>query len=847
MYIFPLSLIYFWYIGAVGFFLRLAKNTLLLLEEDLAVGLMLKLLFTPLFHDSSIIGRILSFIFRTVRIFFGFFAFIIATAFVILAAFVWFGAPVLLIYSFFDPVIPVDLVWSLIGFVLFGVVLHINQLINNPRKPVWSLKNSSQIWDATKLKKRQITFEKLIKDFEVINFLNSLEVKVEQFTVLQIQLTPEYENQVLYLAKQTQAKYLTSSYFFAAALLLNPQIEQDLLKMDLTKEDLIGGLKYLEFKRNKWRRIYIWDEESGVTHLKGVNRGWLGAPTYQLDRVSIDLTREASRTGFPDLIGRQAALHEVINILSQDRDRNVLLVGEPGSGKTALVRYLAKLIIQGHAPEALAIKRLVALNLSSLISGINSEGELAERIKTIFEEVEFVEDIIIFIEEIHELGVGEAGSMMNLHALLMPYLESSKFQFIASTEIKNYARIIEKNAAFARLFHKVEVPPATVEETIQIIQERSLSLLRHKKIDLTYKGIKELVVLSDRLNHNRVLPDSALDALIQAEVEAAKRDPRQINSALIKGVLEKEVDIPVLELNPEHKELLLNLDSIVKERIIDQDEAVDAVVNTLRRGATSLRETNRPIGSFLFVGPTGTGKTELAKTIAQVYFGDKGNTDFIRFDMSEYQHPESVGRLIGDLDHEGQLTESVKNNPYCLLLLDEFEKANEKILTLFLQVLEDGRLTDSTGRVVDFTNTIIIATSNAGSLKIVECLNRACPIEEMRVQVKDELLRTFRPELVNRFDSVVTFKPLSEGALEKIVKLKLKSLQERLKSQGYLIDFSPDLIAELVRRGYDPTLGARPLRRLIQDTIESELSVLILEDKLPKGEPFTINSQIFST
>ena len=292
-----------------------------------------------------------------------------------------------------------------------------------------------------------------------------------------------------------------------------------------------------------------------------------------------------------------------------------------------------------------------------------------------------------------------------------------------------------------------------------------------------------------------------------------------------------------MEVGTVDKNRLLNLEEELHQRLIDQVQAVKAVANSLRRSATGLSEAGRPIGSFLFVGPTGVGKTELAKTLAETYF--KTQRAFIRFDMSEYQNPESVVRLIGGSGEGGLLTEEIRNRPYALLLLDEFEKANDKILTLFLQVLDDGRLTDGAGRIIDFENTIIIATSNAGSLLIAQGIQAGKSIEIIEKSVNDELLKEFRPELINRFDEVVLFKPLSQEDLQKIVKLKLSVLQNQMKAKGYLIEFSEDLVSGLGKRGFDPVMGARPLRRIIQDTLEAEISRLILENKLIKGEPYT--------
>lgn len=829
----PARLVSFWYPATYLTVKRIWKNTLSLIEEDLAVGLMLHLLFTPLFHDSTITGRIMSFFFRLGRIFIGFLAYIFATIFIWLGALCWWGFFVLIIF-------PQTRILGILIF-LFGISLLIDRVMLYPSRKVKEIDSGLDIWKTTKLSPKDITWDNLIKNPEVVSYLKSLELETSTFSNPNLSLTNDYYQGVINLAKEAQAKYITPAYFWAALLLTQPGIETQLLKLNMKPTDFTGALKFMEHKRTKWKAIYPWDEEFGVKHLKGTNRGWLSAPTPNLDAVSDDLTKQAASQGFPDFIGRKSTIDEVVNILSTQAGRNVLLVAPAGSGKSNMVNYLAKMIVTGDAPKALATKRLVSLDLTRLLAGVKSEGDLADKIKNIFEEVKFIQDIIIYIDEIQNLGMGDAGSQFNLYSLMLPQIESNTFQFLASTEPENYTRIVEKNGAFSRLFTKVDLPPASIDDTIQIIQEQAADLSHSRKIEISYKAISELVELSNRLIHDRVLPDSALSLLNEAETQATNG---QITTQTIKDVLGKRVNVPVQDLGTAEKSQLLNLEDQIHQRMIDQVDAVSAIANTLRRAATDLREQNRPIGSFLFVGPTGVGKTELAKTLAEVYFKDKAA--FVRFDMSEYQTPEAVNRLLGDSQNPGELTEAIKNKPYSLILLDEFEKADTRITTLFLQVLDDGRLTDSSGKTIDFTNTIIIATSNAGSLLIAQGLEHGETPASLKPKVNDELLKIFKPELVNRFDDVVVFKPLSQEDLQKIVILKLKELQTHLQEQGYLIVFTPELIMELAKKGFDPVLGARPLRRLIQDTLESKLSTLMLENKFVKGTPFRVGVEMLS-
>ena len=838
----PLHLYQFWYPSAFRLFLRIWHNSLLILEEDLAVGLMWKLLLVPLFHDASIIGRIVSFIFRTVRILMGISAYFLVSLLVILICLSWFLAPLFV----FLP-IPVILGSHLIDNPLFiylfesycvavlgiGICFYAYELLNKPLKKAWQLKQASEIWSATHLNKSQINATYLVQTLEVQDLLFALELAQSTMPVVAMTPNEALEAKVFELATKTKAHFITADFFIVASWLLTPTIHQDLIKYSLREHDLLNALQFLQAKRNLHRRVFIWDDDFAVRHLKGTNRGWMSTPTHALDAHSTDLTKLASTGELEDFIGRGAVVHEVISILSQTEDRNVLLVGPPGVGKSTLVRHLAKLIISGDAPEALATKRLVELDLAKLTSGITVQGELAHRLEQIFAEVSYSEDLILYIDEIHNLGIGDAGTDFNLYGLISPFLESGTFQFIASTEEKNYARIIEKNGSFARLFHKVLVSPATEGETLETIEHRALEYWYKTGIASTYVGLKELVEFAQKLIHDKVLPDSAISLLKECQPNAAQT--KVINKELVKKVLENRVSVPVIELDDSQRQLLLTLEDKIHERMIDQEEAVNAVADTLRRASTSLREQNRPIGSFLFVGPTGVGKTELAKTLAELYFKDKGA--FLRLDMSEYQTEDALNRLIGTEQNPGELTEAIKNRPYCLLLLDEFEKANSNLLTLFLQVLDDGRLTDYNGDHIDFTNTIIIATSNAASLTIAHGLEQNKTIIQLENEVREELLKILKPELVNRFDRIVLFKPLSETDLSRIVFYKLQDLTKMLEDQGYSVEFDDDIISEIARKGYDPVLGARPMKRVIQDFLESKLSKMILNNELKKGEP----------
>ncbi|MBI2018868.1 AAA family ATPase [Candidatus Daviesbacteria bacterium] len=828
----PVYLIEFWYPEGIQFFVRTWKNLMLYLEEDLAVKLMMRLLFVPLFHDSTFVGRFLSFLFRTLRILIGLFAFIIATIVLLAIAGYWLSLPVLAILD-----TPPFL--SRIIF-LSGVGLFIIQISSLPHKKVWQIANDS-FWDAASVKSQDLTLKKLLARREVLDLLANLELQLQSLPQFEISNPEKTGRSAFEYAKKIGSAHIGPRHFFVAAILDVPNIENALLKLDLKPADFLGALYYLERKREFWRKVWIWDDDFSVRHLKGVNRGWLGVPTPALDVVGDDLTKLVSKETSARFVRSSSVVSEVVNILSQTSGRNVILVGPAGCGKSTLIRHLAKMIIAGDAPLSLATKRVVSLDLTKLLSGMRTQGDLADRIKNIFEEVSFAQNIIIVIDEIHQLGVGEVGSSLNLYSLLQPYLESDTFQFVGTTEPENYSRILEKNGSFARIFRKIEMPAATDEETLEVLEYRSINAERTDKLKISFIAIKTAIDLAKKLVHDRVLPDSAISVLKEAMTKSVNG---WVTGDIVRKVVSSRVKVPIWEVGTVDKLRLLHFEQELHHRLIGQEQAVKGVSDALRRSATGMNEDGRPIGSFLFVGPTGVGKTELAKTLADVYFKTAGA--FLRFDMSEYQNPESVVRLIGGPSEGGLLTEAVKNRPYALLLLDEFEKANDKVLTLFLQVLDDGRLTDGAGKLIDFENTIIIATSNVASLIIAQGLQQGRTLDEIDRQVNDELLKTFKPELINRFDEVVLFKPLSQIDLEKIVTLKLSALQNNLKTKGYLVQFDQSLVAELGRRGFDPVLGARPLRRLIQDTLEGKLSKLILQEKMVKGQVIKVGAEMLA-
>ena len=633
--------------------------------------------------------------------------------------------------------------------------------------------------------------------------------------------------------------------------------------------------------------------------------------TPVLDQYGNDLTLAARENKLDPVIGRDTEMERVIQILSRRTKNNPCLIGEPGVGKTAVVEGLAEKIVSGQVPDTIKDKRVVTLDLSGMIAGAKYRGEFEERIKNVMEEVKKAKDVILFIDEIHTLvGAGSAEGAIDAANILKPALSRGEIQVIGATTIAEYRKYIEKDAALERRFQSVMVGEPTNEEALLILNGLKDKYEAHHKVKITDGAIKAAVDLSSRYIQDRYLPDKAIDLIDEAaskkrisqltspenireteskisklsaekaeavraqefekaaeirnkekelneKLNAQKKEWEEKRTSSYPEVTEEDIadvvtlwtSIPVAKLAKEESQKLLNLDEILKKRVIGQDEAVSVVARAIRRGRTGLKDPKRPQGSFIFCGPTGVGKTELSKALAEAIFGDENA--IIRVDMSEYMEKHSVSKLIGSppgyvgYDEAGQLTEKVRRKPYSVILFDEIEKAHPDVFNILLQILEDGILTDSHGRRVDFKNSIIIMTSNLGSSAIAEPkqlgFTSAAPggeeeQEKVRKNVMEALKNNFRPEFLNRIDEIVIFRKLSDEDIKKIAKLMLCEIKKRIKETGIEIEFSDEVAEMLAKEGFDEVYGARPLRRAIQRKIEDTLSVEMLEGNIKEND-----------
>lgn len=635
-----------------------------------------------------------------------------------------------------------------------------------------------------------------------------------------------------------------------------------------------------------------------------------------LDKFGRDLTQAAKNGEIDPVIGREKEIQRVIQILSRRTKNNPVLIGEPGVGKTAVAEGLALEIAKGNVPEILKDKRVVSLDLTGMVAGAKYRGDFEERIKAAIDEVKKSKNTILFIDELHTIvGAGAAEGSADAANILKPSLARGDFQVIGATTLNEYRKYIEKDAALERRFQPVRVGEPTPEQAVQILKGLRDSYEAHHKVKITDEAINAAVTLSSRYIADRYLPDKAIDLIdegaskvrlasltspdnvkeledeiadyekekasaineqdferaarlrdeqkeLQTKLDDAKKkwqeqqkgNSGEVTAEDIAKIVSEWTGIPVVQLTKEESERLLNMENVLHERVIGQSEAVTAIAKAIRRGRVGLKDPKRPVGSFIFLGPTGVGKTELCKALAEAMFGDENA--MLRLDMSEYMEKHTVSKLIGSppgyvgFEEGGQLTEKVRRKPYSVVLFDEIEKAHPDVFNMLLQILEDGRLTDSQGRTVDFKNTIIIMTSNVGARLITEKQSslgfnsenenaEESEKKDIKELVTGELRKVFRPEFLNRVDDIIVFNKLNKDEIKQIAVKMLKTLENRLDKMNIKISFTDNAISEIADKGFDENYGARPLRRAIQNEIEDPLSEQMLEGKVKDGAVVT--------
>lgn len=653
------------------------------------------------------------------------------------------------------------------------------------------------------------------------------------------------------------------------------------------------------------------DRESREAAQKAGNR----SRTPTLDQLGIVLTDMAASGELDPVIGRNREIQRVIQVLSRRKKNNPVLIGDPGVGKTAIVEGLAQKVVEGDVPEILKGKRVVQLNVGNLVAGTKYRGEFEERMRKLVKELRDCRDVILFIDEIHTIvGAGGAEGAVDAANILKPSLARGEFQVIGATTLEEYRKHIEKDAALERRFQPVMVDEPNVEDSIRILEGLRDRYEVHHRAKITDDALVAAARLSERYITERYLPDKAIDLIDEAaararlktmelpedikmmekdlealrkekeaavtaqefekaagfrdkerrlseEIEKSRNEWQKrrnneepiVDSEQIAQIVAEWTGIPVVQLTEEESSRLLRMEEEIHKRMVDQEEAVNAVARSIRRARSGLKDPKRPIGSFLFLGPTGVGKTELARCLAEFLFG--GEDAMVRFDMSEYMERHEVAKLIGappgyvGYEEGGKLTEALRRRPYSVVLFDEIEKAHPDVFNILLQILEDGRLTDGQGHTVDFRNSVVIMTSNVGaqdlmksrSLGFTAAEGADVDLEKMKSSIMEAVRKTFRPEFINRVDDIIIFKPLGKEELLKILDIMLDEVSKRLEEQGITIDVPAETREKLLIKGYEPKFGARPLRRTLQKTIEDPLADLLLEGKVERNSVIRVN------
>lgn len=848
----PITNFFKWYlIQTPKYLFILGKKITYIVNDQFAFTLNLRLIFTPLFGDYTGIGRFIGFVVRSIEIAIGilFVGFLYVVSF--LVPLFWWLLPFILLDT------KLGIYFSLP--IIFGLyILNVFLKRNIPEKKT-SYVEAKNILDCFRpttlrlhkqlLKDCPKAMQKLLAIPSIQYILQKSELNSTDFQT-KLATCPLIKSQNIdttawEYAKKHNSRYIEIEHIFLAYISLINGLDTFLSSYNTTLKTIENTTEWVISYRESLAKLYFWQEDYHTPEITGVGRGMTGRVTPNLDQVSQDITNQVKKGYLEPIIGRETEIKEMANILSSSKV-NLLIIGEPGSGKTSVVKGIAFKIVYGTDFKALQFKRIVSLETGALIAGTKSAGDLAQKIKIIMDEVEASGDIILFIDEIHTLASTEnnATDSSSVFSIIEPHLASGRIQFIGATNIANYRKYIEPNGSFSRLFQIYELPQASKADTLEILKKVAHDFERDNKVLITYPALEKAVDLSEKLIHERVLPDKAIDILSRTVAQVSATTKTVTGEDIAKQISE-QTHVPVSSISADETRKLLNIETDMKKRVIGQDEAINQIGSAIKRSRVGIRNQNKPIASFLFVGTTGVGKTETAKALAKTYFGDVKT--MIRLDMSEYQQIDAIDKLIGTPDgsRKGSLTEAVRTRPFSLILLDEIEKAHSNILLTFLQVLDDGRLTDTTGRVIDFTNSIIIATSNVGTKSIQKLSEGGGAFEEIKALVMNDVREHFAPEFLNRFTGIIVFKPLSIEGAKQIALLMLESVKTMCLEKSIKVSFTDELVTELVKRGYNPEWGARPLARVIEDSVETYIATKLLNGEFKSGQEVELGVEVF--
>jgi ATP-dependent Clp protease ATP-binding subunit ClpC len=629
----------------------------------------------------------------------------------------------------------------------------------------------------------------------------------------------------------------------------DPIFKKILIESNLKLEDVNNLIWWLEELEKEDKERKEWWEWKNLVKFGSIGKEFSAGYTLTLDKFSIDLTKEVQRMGYPTIIGHEREIEQMERILARREACNdPLIVGEAGTGRKSMILALAERSFFGQSLPEVNYHRIVQLNMQSLLSQLESIEAVEATLDTIFKEVIFAKNVILVIDEFHNYVEGKIirPGTIDITGILAPFISRPDFRLIAITTYEGLHKNIEQHPSILSFFEKIEVSEITKEETMKLLQKFALKLETKYKILISYPALRDIFYYCEKYLPAIPFPEKALDLLEEVVVHSLQKREKIILPKHVSRVVSEKTEIPVGEIELGERERLLNLENLLHQRIINQEDAIKEVSAALRRARTEIRVRKGPIGAFLFLGPTGVGKTETAKALAEVYFGSEKR--MIRLDMSEFQNVQDIPRLLGSPREEGLLTTPVRERPFSLVLLDEFEKSHPQILNLFLQVFDEGHLTDGLGRKVDFKNTIIICTSNAG----YQTIFKAAKEKRDWGEVKEELINyfvekgIFRPELLNRFDAVVVYKPLTKENLLDIAELLLKKIQKQLKTKEIEFLITQKLKEKIVELSYTPEFGARQMERVIENKISNLLAEALLRKEIKRGERIEINPDTFS-
>ena len=699
----------------------------------------------------------------------------------------------------------------------------------------------------------QIIFSRLGLPFSTLKnkIRNNLETQIEELN--QPPLISNKVKEIIFeayaLAYRFRQKKVEVTELLEALVSQENEVKELLYDSNITLDKVKNVVAWIRIKKQLRANWASSRQKASLRPRSTMNRSMTAIATPVLDAFGQDLTSLAQYGYLLPCVGREKEIEKIFNIMHGGTRQSVILIGNPGVGRNTIIEGIAQRMVEEDVPDFLKDKRLVSLSIAKLVSGV-APAEAQQRLIMLLNEIRRSGNIILYIGDIHNMigiSAGRQGSI-DLADVLSQVLSNNTVLCLATTTPGDFRRYIEGKSSLDNVLEKVNVEEVSGNEAIQILESKVGTFEYQNQVFFSYDAIAETVELSDRYLHDRFLPEKAIEVLqeVATKTRSQKGKDSIVNANDVALVISEKTNIPLAEITKEESEKLLNLEEKIHQRVVDQQEAVEMVAASLRRARAEMRDSTRPIVNLLFLGPTGVGKTELAKTVAEVYFGAEEN--MIRLDMSEYQEKTSLNRLIGappgysGSEQGGYLSEAIRKNPFALVLLDEIEKAHPDILNVFLQVMDDGRLTDNTGRTIDFTNAIIIATSNACTKFIQDQVKAKVPIPEIKQQLIDQQLNQyFRPEFLNRFDGIIVFKPLTMVEVEQIAGFMLNKIAKNLEGKGITLRVTKPALAELAEAGFDPQFGARPLRRLIQQRVQDPLANYILGRKIGRRDTVTFD------